>query len=583
MFTLPENLSELKAEELAALREELTARQKTLAGLKDEELTDSQVDELEAIPGHLETLTTQESSLKEAETTRADRIAAAREKNAAPAAEKTDPEKKAEPGDEDPEGDKEPAEEPGDEDPEAKVDVPNDARELTEIKEPVMASAAQRAAANKTPEKTPDAPKAPGLAFRATANIGGDIVVGEKFGGFRKMADAFGRRVELLPRSGSVSNIQREAVAAIDKPHNDAFHLTRQVSDEINSEIVFRAANEQRLVKQTDGSVAVEGPKALVAAGGFFAPPVIDYELPVLETEGQGDLVLPKVTLDRGSYRYTRGVDFDDIYADTGFALTEEQVIADTPKHLTEVTAPDFEDVKLDLIGWGLRAGFLTAKTWPELIARYLAGVKVAHSHKKNATIISRVAAKLGTAHTANSYGSVVADSLDSLSIAATRLRYKYRLATNATIEGMAPLWVMDVFKTDLAYQIGVETKAVTSAMVESWLAARNITLQWVYDWQDLSGTFATGALVDRPTTANVGLWVQGTFVQGELDIVSLDAVYDTASLVVNTYTAAFFEEAITVFSPQGSGVMITLPLFDHFGRSGAQNITGAKTTAPTA
>lgn len=581
MFTLPENLSELSAKDLAALREDAIARQKVLSGLKDDELTDPQVDELESIPAFLEGITTQETALTEAETTRAQRIAAAREKNAAPAAEKTDPEKPAEdaPADDDPEGDKEPGDEPSDEDPEAAIDVPNDARELTEIKEPVMASAAQRAAQHTAPVKVPDAPKAPELSFRAGTDINGQIRMGQDLGGFAGLANAFGQRAQTIPKGAGLT---RTAVGAIEKPHSNAFHLDATLAPERNSEMLYSAANEQSVVRREDGTfgLEVENPReAIVAAGGFFHPPVVNYDLPVLETEGQGDLVLPTVTMDRGSYRYTRGIDFDDIYADTGFALTEEQVIADTPKHMTEITAPEFEDVKLDLIGYGLRVGFLTAKTWPELITRYLAGVKTAHAHKKNATIIARVATALGTAHTAGDHGSVVVDSLDALSIAATRLRYKYRLPINAVIEGMAPLWVLDVFKTDLAYQTGVDTKAITQAQVESWLAARNISLQWVYDWQDLSGTFAAGALVDRPATANVGLWVKGTFVKGELDIVSLDMIYDTASLVVNTYTAAFFEEAISVFSPQGSGVMVTLPLASHYGRIGADDITN-KTAA---
>lgn len=595
MFKLPDSLENLSAEDLAALRQEATDRQKLLTGLSDDELTDSQIDELETIiPGALESIAAQETALVDAERaeqeaidTRAARIAAAREKSSAAIASDTT-EKKAD-EDETSEGDEgdEPADEPTDEpeEPEAKVDIPDDARELTEqeTKEPVMASAAQRAAQQKNPEKDPQlADKAAGITFRSGTDVNGQVRMGDDLKDFLGVAKAFGARAGAVPQG---SPINRVPVVSIEKEHNAAFHLDGNRSDEVNSETLFRAANEQSVVRREDGTFGLEVPapsKAIVAAGGFMHPPVVNYDIPTLEQEGQGDLVLPKVTMDRGSYRYTRGVDFDDIYADTGFALTEEQVIADTPKHMTEVKAPEFEDVKLDLIGYGLRTGFLTAKAWPELIARYLKGVKVAHSHKKNATIIARVATALGTAHTAGSFGSVVADSLDSLSISATRLRYKYRLAVNAQIEGMAPVWVLDVFKTDLAYREGMDVLTVTNAQVDAWLAARNIKLQWVYDWQDLAAQGA-GAITPRPTTAKVGLWVPGSFVQGELDIVSLDMVYDTASLVVNTYTAAFFEEAITVFSPQGSGLMLDLPLFDHFGRTGAHDIDGTKTTAPTA
>lgn len=572
-FTLPENLDGLTPEELAQLRQDALDRQKTLNGLGDDELTEAQIDELEKLPAALGAIDAADAARTAAADEKAQRIAAAREANKAP--EKT-PENEAEdkePGDDE---DPEEGEPEGEPEPEAKVDVeiPNDASELieNETKEPVMASAAQRAAQKTTPPAAEPEIGQAKFAYRAGANVNGEFAMGEDLGDFGGVAKVFGARLNTIPRfSGGV---QREAVAAIEKPVDERFHVSPRQGDEVNSEILYRAANEQRIVKNAFGVAEVEPTKALVAAGGFMHPPVVDYTIPVLEQSGQGNLVLPRVTLERGSMRYTKGIDFTDIYSDTGFALTEEQVEADTPKHLTEITAPEFEDVKLDMIGYGLRAGFLTAKTWPELIQRYLAGVKVAHEAKKNATIIARVAAKLGTAKTTGDHGSVVGDSLYSLENAATRLRQKFRLALNATIEGMAPYWMVNVLRADLAYQEGVDTKSITNAQVESWLSARNISLQWVYDWQDLSGDFTAAALADYPTTATVGLWPQGTFVQGELDIVSLDVVYDTASLVVNTYTAAFFEEGIAVFNPQASGVALSIPLVSHFGRVGAHDIT---------
>lgn len=187
--------------------------------------------------------------------------------------------------------------------------------------------------------------------------------------------------------------------------------------------------------------------------------------------------------------------------------------------------------------------------------------------------VIGRVVAKLGTKINATEFGAAVPDTLTALEVQAMRLRYKYRLLENAKMEGFAPIWFKGVLRADIAYQGGVASYTVTDAQINSWLASRNISLQWIYDWQSLG---ATGA--DYPTSVQIALYPSGTFVVGTADVISVDAVYDSVGLKVNEYLATFFEEGLALFSPMMNGVLAELALNYH-GRIGAQDITGATPT----
>ena len=167
-----------------------------------------------------------------------------------------------------------------------------------------------------------------------------------------------------------------------------------------------------------------------------------------------------------------------------------------------------------------------------------------------------------------SAFGSAVSDTLAALELRAIGLRYKFRMDENATMEGYAPIWLLGVLRRDFSLRNGINEQAVTLQMVNGWLAARNIRLQWVYDWQDLPE-----ASLDYPATVQIALYPVGSYVAGTTDIISLDAVHDFESLKVNTFTAAFFEEGLMVFNPVGNGRLVEIALDSH-GRTGATDIT---------
>src|SRR5206468_6872465 len=96
------------------------------------------------------------------------------------------------------------------------------------------------------------------------------------------------------------------------------------------------------------------------------------------------------------------------------------------------------------VIGYGLTAGILTLKGYPELIKRYTSGTATAFAHYRNKDTITRFQSLFPTTATAvTARGSVSQDLLDSVAFHASRLRYKYSLKRTQTFEIALPFWAL--------------------------------------------------------------------------------------------------------------------------------------------
>lgn len=560
---IPASLADVK--DIAALLAALTAERSSILELDDEALTDAQLDEVDAINAAIASVTTEQTARDEAASQRAARIEAARAAAADPEEDpEADPEADPE---EDPEGD-EPAE-----DPDAEV-IPDDASELEGAELVTASGATKKTVAQRVAKRAP-APKTPTKVAMASAKIfsAGDIsgmAMGQELEGVSGLAKAFQSKFAAMPKSPSRADIQnRYGVAEIRKAVDSKTHISRGMSAD------DAAAAVEFATKQYKESRGFAGEAALTAAGGWCSPSQTVYNIPGIETVN-GILSLPEVTIEHGGIQFTKGPDYATVTANanTHFKQTEAQAIAGTTKPLYDIECPSFSEVRLDAIGFGFRAGILTKAAWPELIGRYEQILTTGFEHFKNRDIIARVVAALGTALTPGAIGSAFVDSLNALSQQALRLRYRYSLSDTEVIDGFAPIWLKEVFKDDLAYQNGVDRLSVTDAQIDAWLSNRHISLQWVYDWQDATLVTTTPALT-LPLTAQVALYVPGAFVKGSADVISLDAIYDTAGIQVNTYTGMFQEEGVMVYNPVASGVLVTLPLplTSIAGRTGIPNI----------
>jgi len=344
----------------------------------------------------------------------------------------------------------------------------------------------------------------------------------------------------------------------------------------------LRASLEiKRKQKLAQGADALE---ALTAAGtGWCAPSEVIYDLCELESS-DGLLDIPEINVSRGGIKYTTGPDFSSIFSGAGyFHYTEAQIISGVTKPTMSVPCPTFTDTRLDADGLAIQTDLLQLRGYPELIARFVRGAMVAHTHKINLfmvnalvtgstamTLPSNVASHTpGAGTTWYTDHSVVSTLLSALDLAITDYKYRQRMQQAATLEVVLPYWLLSLIRADVTRRAfydgdnGVDQFAVTMAKINDWLTARGARAQWIYDWQDAYywAAYPTGApsawqrfgadptsqdfVQDWPHTVQVLVYAAGTWVRGNADIITLDTVYDSTLLAQNKTTQLFTEQGI--------------------------------------
>jgi hypothetical protein len=479
-----------------------------------------------------------------------------------------------------------------DEEPAAEVDEPaaevvdEPAAEVVDepVEEPVLASGSRRATVAKAARKAPAVilPKEPEPKRRNVVTAAADVPEfnsGQELSGMDEVVKAFLSRAgtfagaedhrSMKPGTYALSkNAVRKGVARIRRDESE-FSVDRDQSLEAQMTAIMAATDEVARFGKFGGLAE----QALTAAGGWCAPSETIYELFGYETSA-GLFDIPEVTARRGGISFTKGPDFMTIFgdADAGFMLTETQVEAGATKPCYALECPPFEEVRLDAVGFCATAPLLTEAAYPELVRRVLNLLGLGHQRRKSASTIQRISTLIGAGVTfapVNAAGSQsgIADSLAALELRANQIRQSLAMDPNATIEGVAPWWARGAWRTDLSRRLGLSDPFnITDADIDRYIAARNIRLQYVYDYQMLGvgalGTAGgTATWTAWPTTLEFMLWPAGAFVRLVNDVISLDAVYDHDLLTQNEYTAAFVEEGMAVANTRGFGLKTTVAL----------------------
>lgn len=546
MFEIPESIEGLSAAELAELRASAQTALNELLADDEADLTDDQIEQAEALVAFIDETQVAEDALTAADQSRADRLAAIRERRTE--------------GSDAPEGDEPEGDEPeGDEENEPEGE-PADAE-----RQPVAASAAVRRPVNtrraSREQRQPEDDNTGRLSITAAADVP-EFTSGQKLADYGDVASAFMQRTRNYSKIGSGrggDTFLQHGVARMHRPTNE-FQLDENMSLADQFAVLDKLTDQKRLPNG-----------GLIAAGGWCAPSETIYDLPSIAT-ASGLYSLPEVSINRGGINFSKGVDYATLAQNWGFLQTEAQAEAGTVKDCYEVECVPFADHRLDAIGFCITAGILTENAFPELIRQTLELGQIAHAHKVNAEKINRVSALIGTAVDWTEIGSGTADFLNALELNAEDVRYAYSLPIGATIEVVLPAWARLIARQDIAVRNGGDIKGalnVKDAEVTDWFRTRGLAVQWVYDYQPLDVTVATGGKA-MPATVTAMMYPAGAFFVGTNPVISLDSIYDSTGLSTNTYTAAFFEESILVANRVAGGRKVTIAL-NYAGRSGAQ------------
>lgn len=582
---IPENLTEMSAEDLGDLRSKAVDAFQTLyAG---GEFTDEDLATLGTLTEGIEVLSAEISAREQA--------AAERAAKAAEMAAKVGADKPAAPADDD--ADDAPAE--------ASDDAPDEAEDQAEDEAEKKAKAA---AADVEPEAQVDAKPEAVTAAAAAATPRGPI----KLSGIRRhvhtpapaiteetsvedTAPKARMTVADVPGFAADSDASFEDLAvALDRrlqgfnsgAYAAAARAGRAMSERHGLAVVRKSFDERATVSSPESADAAMAfavneknlpGGSLVAAGGWCAPSETVYDL--LEGESRDGLIsLPEINVTRGGIKLTKGPKFSDLYAAPSFNFTEEEAKAGKyaptsatdptnkvgPKPVYNVPCTEFEEVRLSAAGLHIQANLLQQRGYPELVARTIRGALVAHEHKMSERIIASMERQSTAVSMDAGQIGAAAPILTAIELQVEHYRYAQRLSRSTTLEAVFPYWVHGAIRTDLSRREGVDLIDINDARIDAWFRSRGVNPQFVYDWQALTGD--ASAFKAWGASLKFLLYSAGTFVKGGQDVITLDTVYDSVLLGQNDYTALFTEEGYLVAKRGHDARVVTVPLNPNGG-----------------
>jgi hypothetical protein len=428
---------------------------------------------------------------------------------------------------------------------------------VNHTKSQVVKASAKTNVAKRVGRKTtrPKVAETPPVTITAAADVP-QYATGSDLGDMETTAKALMNRVKgfaphnkrsaqaVRSQSGGQPVLNRFGVASFNLNVPEALTASKASEDYD----VVKAAIKGRMGDPASGTLT---------AAGWCAPSetvfsfIADYVVDGLVTVPEVGAPRGGLNITTGPARSSQGAALDDF----GFVQTEAEAEAGTEKTCETIVCPDFEDHRLDAIGYCYKIPLLTQKAYPELITDALRFAGVLYAHKVNARIIADMVA-LSTAVNAAPYGATFTDTLEALSIIAVKERRKWNVGQNAVMEVKMPEFAREVFRADMSRRNAVAVDAVTDQQIDAHFTARRLAVEYVADWQEM-----TGADAAWPSTFDAMIFPAGTFIKAVEDVINLSAVYDAASLTVNEYTGVFFEQGILVAQAGYGSSVVTVPI----------------------
>lgn len=442
--------------------------------------------------------------------------------------------------------------------------------ETAENKELVGAGAATFAVASKRSiSSLPSTPPPPqrvtskGLSSTYAADSAG-VITDRRFDSMDQISSAVISQLGNYPVS-SPGNDVKNVIAVFKRDAAEEFSVWGRDDDE---DVISKVVSKGPVFDRQSGQFAA----------GWCAPSENLYELCPYVTSTDGLWDVPEIVARRGGVRYTSGPNFATIYGNSaiGQVLTEAQVQAATAKTCIEVDCPSFTEVRLDVNPLCITGNLLSLAGYPEYVERFIRESIAANLHKINLNLLTRaVTASTAVNTTALATGpnndlSSTSNFLEFVSLYAVWLRDRYRTVQNQVIEVVAPYWLFQHLYTDLARRTGIDL-LTSEQRINAAFAERNIRVQWVYDWQPMAAT--AGAAVPRPLTAQVLVYIPGTFVKLTAPVINLGTIHSAAQLATNQYTALFVEEGFNLIERCFESLVLTINTCPS-GTTGAANVT---------
>lgn len=364
-------------------------------------------------------------------------------------------------------------------------------------------------------------------------------------------------------------------------------HKARMLSDSRGNETVYPVATIERpfadgydlegldQASMWDAIQAGSAPSALTAAGGWCAPSEILYDLFETECASEALYSIPTFRVTRGGIRWPVFSPHDEDY-DPGFIWTEANDQAATggspTKACVRIPCPTFTECRLDATGLCVTAGNLIDRAYPEQVRWFLNRAMRAYERNNAIRKLNLVLADTASAVLGASFGAASA-VVAGLLLQAAAFRQLHGLCYNEKLDIVAPSWLTEIIKADVARQQGVfsgEGSLPSDAAVNAWFTAANLNLRYIDNWQEF-----TQPALTWPGSVQVLIDYPGSYVEFNGGRLDLGVIRDSVLNASNDFTAVWFEEFYCVGRRGPQGRLVTIPLCPD-GTVGGVNATDA-------
>lgn len=227
------------------------------------------------------------------------------------------------------------------------------------------------------------------------------------------------------------------------------------------------------------------GENALTAAG-ICGPVTPLYDIPVIGSSARPvrDALAP-IGADRGGITYRPAV--DGVTATGGIGVwTQANDEADplVPKTCAEVDCPEPVTAEVEAVYHCLTFSNMSTQFDPELMESVVAAGEVAFARFAENKLLTQLTTASKTLYTPRVLGAA-RDYFVSLDKFVAYYRSVHRLDDNAPLRTIAPLWLKDIFRMDIARQMvgdGLDTLAIADELIDDWFRRRNVNPTWHLD-----------------------------------------------------------------------------------------------------
>lgn len=347
----------------------------------------------------------------------------------------------------------------------------------------VTASARRRIGSNNTGATAKAARRLPQVNFRTTAAVGlKEAVPGEQIDR-EKLYAAFGSRIEnVMGTRFSGARPERFDVATVRADFPDERKLGKHDSALMVMDKIQAAVQSAQELHADDNQ------KALVAAG-LCAPLENLYDIEVIGDDDRPvrDALL-RFGVDRGGIQYRPAV--NGVSQTGGIGVwTEANDEADpiVPKVCAEIDCPTPVTATVDAIYQCLTFSNMSTRFDPEWMDSIIRAQRVAHARFAENRLLTQLTTASKVVYSTQILGAA-RDALWVLDHMIAYYRSVHRLRNDVPLRMIAPLWMMNLLRADITYQMvgdGLQSLALTDAVIVSWFAERNVNITWHLDGID--------------------------------------------------------------------------------------------------